>query len=554
MKKRKLIFIFLVFILILFLFQLPKSSKNPRIQILDEKNNEIVYLINLNKTNSENLSNLNSEYINYILTIEDKHFYDHQGFYLPRIIKSIWNNIFHFSKEGGSTITQQYIKNTYLNNKRSIFRKIKEIYLAIKLENISSKEEILSDYLSSLYFGNNVYGLTNAASYYYDKDVSDLTQKEMISLIALWNAPTIYSNHIEKWNNKKNELAKKLNKNGILNDVEYQQVIKDIELKINKNYMNSNRLYYIDQVINELKKINVKSKFNETIKIYTCYHKETEKVKSNLDINYAVISLNEDGYFTSCVGNKDYNTSSFNIAMNGKRDIGSTIKPLLYYEAILCGFENKYFNSEIFSFPYKDDIITISNNTNHYYNTINMRQALAVSDNIYATKMHLELGMNTLVNHLKKYDIEANPYPSLALGSVGMSLKQLLCIYYQFFSKGYYIQPKFIKLIEIGTLIYNFKTKKTSLNNPTICKKVHDLLSSPFDTSIPYATCSSISNKLNTKCYGKSGLTDYDSYMIGYNEKNLVAVWTGDIENKILTNSDYKKLPKELFTKMINSF
>ncbi len=538
------------FLILLFLIASNPISKNARIIIYDENNEEIVYLNHFNKTNTEDLTTLQPKHIQYILQIEDKDFYQHHGFSIPRIIKSIFHNLTHIHKQGGSTITQQYIKNTYLTNKKSLFRKIKEIYLSIRLESTTSKDTILEEYLSALYFGNNIYGLTNASKYYFNKEIPNLTNQEMIALIALWNAPTIYSNHIEKWEEKKNTLAEYLLNQGVLDKNEYQKVIQPLSFKINKDYLSSNKQYFIDQVIHEYKKKNLSASFNEVVRIYTHYNKKTEAIQSYLDTNYALLSIDSKGYFTCCVGNKNYTESPFNIAMNGNRDIGSTIKPLLYYEAIRCGLEKTIFDSKPYSFTYQNQTITISNNSNTYYNTIGMKEALAVSDNIYAVKMHLKLGMNTLVNHLKKYNISAKPYPSLALGSVGMSLNELVGIYNQFFSDGF-IQPLYIHHLQKGKKTYTFTPKTKTILDKTICLKIKELLNAPFDTSIPHATCNSLTSKLPTICYGKSGLTDYDSYMIGFNSDHLVAVWSGNTENEKLMNIEYKRLPKELFCQTI---
>ena len=160
--------------------------------------------------------------------------------------------------------------------------------------------------------------------------------------------------------------------------------------------------------------------------------------------------------------------------------------------------------------------------------------------------------MNTLVYNLKKYDIEASAIPSLALGSVGMSLLDLIKIYTQFFDSGYYITIRYISNIKTQTKDYSFIPKKEIIANPDICNEIKELMSYVFSSSIKYATASSLERKLKTKCYGKSGLTDYDSYMIGFNDNNIVAVWCGDIDNKPLINSDYKRLPKKLFSNLIN--
>lgn len=554
-KKVKIILILIsiLFILLLILLLIPKVSVNPRIQILDEENQEIAYLINGHKSSSVSIDELKPKHISYILEIEDKDFFNHNGFSLPRIMKSMWYNVLHSSKQGASTITQQYIKNTYLENKKSISRKIKELYLSIKLENNVDKTTILQDYLSTIYFGNNVYGINNASDYYYSKDVGSLSDKEIISLIALWNAPAVYSNNIDKWNEKKDALVSKLYTNGILNKTEYMAALQDISLNINKEYISSNRQYYIDQVISQFKQYTYKAKFNEKIIIKTKYKTSTEKIKSNQEIDYSIICMNKQGYITTCIGNKDYNKSTFNIAIQGKRDIGSTIKPLLYYEAYRCNLEHSIFTSAPYSFSYKDDTITISNSSNLYYSDISMRTALAVSDNIYAVKMHLTLGMNTLCNHLKKYNIESNPYPSLALGSVGLSLKELICIYYQFFSGGSYVSASFISSVLLGEIEYTHTPKYSYFLDKNLVEKTKELLHAPFDSTIPHSTCGNLQALLPHTTYGKSGLTDYDSYAIGFDEENITAVWCGDMNNKELVDPVNKRLPKDLFVQTMNA-
>jgi membrane peptidoglycan carboxypeptidase len=209
--------------------------------------------------------------------------------------------------------------------------------------------------------------------------------------------------------------------------------------------------------------------------------------------------------------------------------------------------------SSPYSFKYLGETITVSNSSSNYYNcNIDMKTALATSDNIYAIKTHQKLGMNTLVYNLKKYKIKASPIPSLALGSVGMSLLDLVQIYTQFFNNGYYMKLRFISEININDTIYTYTPSKTLIGIPNICDEIKELMGYVFSSSIKYATASSLERKLKYKCYGKSGLTDFDSYMIGFNEDNIVGVWVGDINNSLLTNIEYKRLPKELFCNLIN--
>lgn len=555
MKKLKLFVIIVLFISITLLsyniFSLSNINQNPNILILDEKDEEIAYITNNNKSNL--ITELDEEFVKLLLFIEDKNYYNHNGFDTNRIFKALINNIIFNTKTGASTITQQYIKNTYLSNEKTIIRKLKELYLSIKIENKLSKDEILYNYLSCIYFGNNVYGIKNASRYYFNKDFTFLSINDKLSLIALLNSPSVYSSNIDKWNDRKNMYAKLLYDNKVITDIEYDYILEPVILNINTNYINSNRCYYIDQVLLEFNKLNLKQDFGKTIIIKTKYNKKNELIKSNLDINYSAISANKEGYITSIIGDKDYSLSTYNIAVDGNRDIGSTIKPLLYYEAIRCGLKDMLHFSKPYSFKYMNETINISNSSSNYYNCdIDMKTAIATSDNIYAIKTHLMLGMNTLVYNLKKYGIEASAIPSLALGSVGMSLFELVKIYTQFFNNGYYMKIRYIYQININDQTYNYKVSKKLLSNPQICNEIKELMGYVFSSSIKHSTASMLERTLKYKCYGKSGLTDYDSYMIGFTDDNIVGVWTGDINNKLLVDIHHKRLAKELFGNLIN--
>jgi len=551
---KKIIFfigIIIIFLLILSIYSYP-INKNAQIIITNDNNEEICYVINNHLSNKENISKIKKRHIDFIIGIEDKNFYSHNGFDLKRIISSIFKNIFTGTSLGASTITQQYIKNTYLKNEKSISRKIKEIMLAIKLENSMTKDEILSNYLSSIYFGNNVYGLTNAAKYYFNKTTDNMNDIEMISLIALWNSPSVYSQNIDKWEKKKNSLVDYLYKINLINHTDKLILKNKIPLNINKSYINPNKKYFIDQVILEFKEYKIHSSFNENILISTKYNSSLESIQESCDASYCAIITNKEGYIISIFGDKSY-TDGYNIAINGKRDIGSTIKPILYYEAIKCGLEHYVFDSSPYSYLYNNNKITVTNSSGFYYGPIDMRHALAVSDNIYATKMHLTLGTNTLARHLKKYGINASPIPSLALGSISLSLKELNDIYTQFFTDGKYIKTKFISSINYNGINHKKPILEKRLNDSNICLKIKSLLSAPFDSNIKHSTLSMLNNKLNTKAYGKTGSTLFDSYVIGFNDDYLISVWSGYKDGKILEDTQSKHIPKILFTKIINT-
>lgn len=562
MKKKIIISVFSIFIfllLFLFFFQPIDSiydiTKGKEFSIKDENNQEILHLINNHKTTPIQLEQMNQKNIDILLAIEDQSFYQHSGFNVGRIFKTIFSNLKNQKSEGASTITQQYIKNVYFSNKKTFSRKIKELYYAIKLEQAVPKNQILEGYLNCIYFGNDIYGIADASKYYFNKDYTMLSIQEMTTLVALLNAPTYYSEHIDQLELRKNTLLKTLFKHNIITSDEFEIAKAPIQFHYNKNIYNSNLLFYVDHVLKEYEKINIPNKFNQVIEIETAYRPSMNEINLKTSGDYASISVDKDGYILSLIGGKNYMTSNYNIVTKGKRDIGSTIKPLLYYEALKCGFSiQKAYYSSPYSFIYHNEQVTIKNNNSKYPNRkITMKEALAASDNIYAIKMHQEMGFKTLANHLKKYKIIVDPLPSLALGSVGMSLYDLTRIYTQFFTEGKYYSLSTIKKVKVkNKLVYTKKPKYKILGNNKYFKQIKELMQYTFDPTIPNATAATLYPYLKEKCYGKSGSTLYDSYMIGFNDKVLVAAWSGYIDNQELNEIEVKQLARKVFVNQIN--
>jgi membrane peptidoglycan carboxypeptidase len=185
-----------------------------------------------------------------------------------------------------------------------------------------------------------------------------------------------------------------------------------------------------------------------------------------------------------------------------------------------------------------------------------MAYALATSDNIYAVKTHLYIGSNKLISFLNKFDVESQNYPSLALGTAEMSLLKLTSIYNTFSRLGVYSDPKTINYINSNNKRYSIKIEKNiKLLNPSTSFIINELLTNTFDTNLGGSinvTGYSIADKLNVKASAKTGLTDYDSYMIGYTPLYTVGIWTGNIDNSLHTDTFSKNFPKQAFLHIIN--
>lgn len=573
-KKIFKIFIFLiptVIIIIIIDFHFTKISSADDISNLTkikmyDDNNEVFYEINnLHESTYVKLEDISENIIKTIIEIEDKRFYKHSGFDIYRIFKAIENNITKDSIIGASTITQQYVKNIYLTNEKSIKRKLNELYYAIKLEGIYDKNEILEGYLNTIYFNHGIYGIFDACKYYFNKEPIDITLKEASILTAIIKSPKNYSPVLNP--NKNNERAElilsTLLKNKIITNTEYQNAILEcptITKTKYKKYSNS-VLFYKDLVLKELEKTALKG---QNIDVYTFYNSSINDyintyIKENPILSdLGVFILNKDGNIVSSLS-KNYYVDTYNITINSNRMIGSTVKPMIYYEALNFGMTPiSKFKSEPTIFYINKTPYEFQNYNKKYQNSkITMAYALATSDNIYAVKTHLYIGSEKLISFLKRFDVMVKDnYPSLALGSAEMTLSKLVNIYNTFSRLGTYSTPKTLNYININGQKYkiNHPDKKQLLSKSTTYI-INDLLTYTFDTNLGgniNSTGSSISSRLITKTAGKSGLTDYDSYFIGYTPQYTVGIWTGFNDYSLLNDTVSKNFPKEAFLHFIN--
>jgi len=508
-------------------------------------------------------NDIDSDIINATTSIEDRHFFSHQGFDFLRIMKAIYNNIINGGiNEGASTITQQYAKNLYLDFDKTWERKINEAWLTVRLETHYSKEEILEGYLNTINYGG-VFGIENASKYYFNKSAKDLTLAEASMLAGIPNRPSEYSPFANLESAKKRQLV-------VLKAMERDNYITSNELNDAYNellvfYDNSDNnvksvMYYQDAVIKELKTItSIPSSLITTggLKIYTNLDLKAQQaiedsIKNNIknDIQVASVMINpSNGAVIALSGGVDYTKSQFNRALSSNRSVGSTIKPFLYYAALENSFTSSTtFTSEKTTFVFNDDEVYSPTNYGDIYpnKQITLAEAIAYSDNIYAIKTHLFLGTDTLVDMMRRVGIttKLDSIPSLALGSQSISLLELTNAYSILANEGYKNEPFFIKKIEDinGNVLYEHKDTNESVLNKSITFILNELLSnttnSKFIGGYTNPTAYIISHKLTKKYAIKTGTTDFDHLVFGYNKDVVVGVWSGYDDNKELQNGD----------------
>ena len=542
----------------------PKMDINKSQSYYLYDNKEEMVFNNNNKWIS--LDKISPYLIDATISTEDKHFYHHIGFDYLRIAKALVTNIVSSSlSEGASTITQQYARNLFLNYDKTWERKIDEAMLAIELEVHYTKDEILEGYLNTINYGG-IFGIENASWYYFNKSASDLTLAEASMLAGIPQAPAKLSpiNNEENAKKRQNVVLELMvnNKKITENDkiVAYNTPLEYVG-KTDDNDITS-LLYYRDAVIEELNGIEtIPSSLIKTggLKIYTTLNKDAQvdlenAVKNNIkegsELQLAGIMIDpNNGEVMALLGGTDYSKSQYNRAIKAKRQVGSTMKPFLYYAALESGFTSaSSFISEATTFYFANNKTYSPKNYNdHYANgPLSMTAAIAYSDNIFAVKTHLFLGEETLVNMVNRLGINSNmsAIPSLALGTKEISLMEMVCGYGAFASQGYKVDSHFIKRVEDskGNIIYEYKEEKDLILNPSLTYILSEMLTSTYDTafiSYNYPTLISLLPKITHKYSIKTGTTDSDMLIIGYNKNAVLGIWTGYDDNRKIDANDY---------------
>lgn len=564
--------------LYLYCYITPKLSINKaQTYYLYDNNKKLIFNDNDDWIKLENIS---PYLVDATIYTEDKYFYKHLGFDYLRILKAALKNVHSRSlKEGASTITQQYARNLFLNYDKTWSRKIDEAILAAKLETHYTKEEILEGYLNTINYGG-VYGIENASWYYFGHSASELNLAEASMLAGIPQSPSNYSPLIHEDRAKKRQKIVLLSmyNNKIITekemDIAYQTKLNYIG-KSNQSSL-ENVLYFRDAVLNELETIdNIPRSVLSTggLRIYTTLDVDAqtaleEAVKNNVkdskELQVAGMMADPNtGGIMAMIGGTDYSTSQFNRAIQAKRQVGSTMKPLLYYSALENGFTaSSCFTSEKTTFNFSTGkTYTPSNYNDTYANgAITMGAAISYSDNIYAVKTHLFLGENNLVNTAKRLGITSSmqEIPSLALGTGEISMMEMVEAYSTFANMGYKVESHFIDRIEdsSGNVLYQYNDIKENILNSNLTFILNEMLTYTYDSAFigyNYPTVISLLPKITNKYAIKTGTTDTDLWIIGYNKNAVLSIWNGYDDNRDISKED-KSYHKDIWIDTMETY
>ncbi|MCA1182645.1 penicillin-binding protein [Bacillus licheniformis] len=489
---------------------------------------------------------------NAFIAVEDKRFYEHHGIDFKSVSRAVYKDILAGGKvEGGSTITQQLAKNTFLTNDKTFLRKTKEVIIAINLERDYSKDKLLEMYLNQLYFGHGVYGIQAAANYFFSKDVKDLTVSEGAVLASIPKAPSTYSPILnpEKSRERRNVILGMMNEQGYISSKETVRAQgSTLGLHVKEKSKNPWLDSYIDLVMKEAEdKYSISSE-------QLLQGGYTISVPLDVSIQKAAYTLmKQDGYFpgtdnkaegsavfidnrtggvVAALGGREYAPKGYNRA-TAPRQPGSTFKPLAVYGPAL---EEKRFK------PYsmlEDKQLSYGgyspkNYDGQYEGKVSMVDALTYSKNAPAVWTLNEIGIETVKPYLSRLGMNV-PDEGLALGlgglEKGVSPLEIAGAYRTFANSGQYTEPFFIKKItdENGDVIFRREEKSEKVFSKQTAWNMTRMLEEVVKSGTGKAGDFSgeIAGKTGSTTYtGKEGGTK-DAWFAGYTPEVTGAVWMG---------------------------
>ncbi|WP_299149595.1 penicillin-binding protein 1B [uncultured Acinetobacter sp.] len=546
------------------------------------QHNEDRVLIKLNK--------VPKPLIEALIATEDRNFYHHHGVSPRGIARAVVSNITGGKRQGGSTLTQQLVKNFYLTPERTLKRKVNEAFMAMLIELHYSKDEILEAYLNEVNLGQNgsysINGYGLASQFYFGLPLRELNISQQAFLVGLVQGPSLYN----PWRNP--EAAKKrrdivlnnMQVMGYLTQEQYEtetarplnviakptlgparfpDFLDIVRRQLRTDYQEAdltNQGLRIFTTLDPLAQTRIQESFKNTVSSLSKSNPRRLK-----DLQGAVLVAHpENGELVAAVGStQDF--TGFNRALDAKRQVGSLLKPVIYLTALES---NRYH----WASPIEDSQLSIQsdgkawtpkNYSGREYGVVPMVQALSQSYNLSTVRLGQEFGLSSFINHLKKFGVSSDipSYPSIFLGAVDLSPMEVMNIYGNFATGGFKYPVKAIRSVvdANGKSLDRYSLDVQPTINPASAYALNYGLQQVMNSGTGRAAYNSLPRSLNLA--GKSGTTNdtRDSWFAGYSGNYMAVVWLGLDDNKTtgLTGSSgalpvWTNVMKQLRQKPVN--
>ena len=491
-----------------------------------------------------------------VLAIEDSYFYTHKGINPAGIGRAALANLgAGETVQGGSTITMQLVKNLFLSPDRTLSRKMVEIVLAMRIEQIFKKDEIFELYLNQVYWGHNTYGVETAAQSYFNKSAKDLTLAESAMMAGLIQAPESFSPFIDYQTAKKRQriVLQRMRELNWITPAEQQQAkAQPIQLGQITSFRSSRAPYVTDAVMQELtEQFGAEAMAKGGMRIQTTIDLNLQKIAEETvaDSYYrdfgsgayademALVAIDPRTHFVKAlVGGVNYKTSQYNRAVQSRRQPGSAFKPFVYYAAFASGkfTPNSIINDSAVTYPDGNGYYSPRNYDGTFAGSMPLRKALEMSRNVPAIKLGQAVGINRIVEIARTLGIKSpiDPVISLPLGSVDLTPMELAGAYATFANYGWHSDPTLIMQVtdSSGNVVLDNTPKPQLVLDPWASAALTDVLQGVISQG------TATNAQIGRPAAGKTGTTDSqkDVWFVGYVPQLATAVWVGNDDNRPL--------------------
>lgn len=501
---------------------------------------------------------LPQHFIDALLSTEDRRFYSHFGIDPLGIVRAVRTNLKAGKVvQGGSTLTQQLAKISYLSPAKSMERKLKEAIAVLRLELALPKDEIMNRYLSRAYFGEGCFGLRAAARYYFNKNVPDLGIGESAALVAMLKSPTQLANNIDARRDRENVVLNAMVENGNLNAASRNAIKPAVFLSHRRKAFGA---YYADWVSDKVVlpengdhgQVHVRTVFDRTLqgiaeksvaKIFKRYARGRKVSEA------ALVAMRPDGRVVAMVGGRNYHQSQFNRASQAMRQPGSSFKSFVYLTALQAGAQK--------NMPVIDGPVTIGdwspkNYSESYRGVVPLQSAFSSSINTVAVKLVEAVSPDKVALTARKLGITtpiSRDDPSIALGTSETTLVDLTSAYAAFSANAYPIRPWGVASTGLNGSRQGLPPRDAGRWSLPEGNKMRELL----QATVSYGTGRAA--RLPIPAYGKTGTSQNyrDAWFVGFAGNLVVGVWVGNDDNTPMNRVTGGSLPALIWRDFMNA-
>jgi penicillin-binding protein 1B len=497
-----------------------------------------------------------------LIAIEDRDFYQHHGVSPRAIARAFWVNVRSGEVvQGGSTLTQQLVKNFFLTSKRSLWRKINEAITALLLERRYSKDEILEAYLNEVYLAQDgqraIHGFGLGSRFLFQRPLDELSTAQMALLVGMVKGPSYYDprRHPERAKQRRDLVLRVMYEQGLIDQAHYQKS-RNEPLGLVRAVAGTSKQFpaFLDLVRRQLRRdYREEDLVSEGLKIFTTLDPQVQwalqksldqRIKPLLEKHAemqgaGLVTHAANGEVLALAGGRRAGFAGFNRALDAKRHVGSLIKPAVYLTALEQ--PQRYSLATLLDdgpleYEQTEGIWSPNNYDNQFHDQVMLYQALAHSYNVATARLGLELGVDTVIRTLRRLSVSSplNPYPSLFLGATDLSPLEVTRLYLNFASGGFQVPLRGIRSIlnAEGETLQRYELQVSRVIDPQPAYLINHALQAVVKEGTARSLNYRFSDELGLA--GKTGTTNdlRDSWYAGYDGAQLAVVWMGRDDNQ----------------------